>query len=100
MIGEGASGDAGADIAAWAAYGVARQTSRNPQDYGTGTVEGVVAPTSANNAAVAGAWIPALVFGIPGDAVTAVLLGALTIHGMQPGPMLFRVASTAVEAAS
>ena len=53
-------------------------------------MEGVIAPTSANNAAVAGAWIPALVFGIPGDAVTAIVLGALIMYDIKPGPALFR----------
>ncbi len=49
----------------------------------------MIAPTSANNAAVAGAWIPALVFGVPGDAVTAIVLGVLLVRGIRPGPMLF-----------
>jgi TctA family transporter len=52
-------------------------------------LEGVVAPTSANNAAVAGAWIPALVFGIPGDAVTAIVLGALLMYDIKTGPLIF-----------
>ena len=82
----GALPGAGADIAAWGAYGIAQKTSKKPQDFGTGCIEGVIAPTSANNAAVGGAWIPALVFGVPGDAVTAVMLGALTVQGLQPGP--------------
>ena len=80
---------AGADIAAWGAYGTARQTSRRRKQFGTGIEEGVIAPTSANNAAVAGAWIPALVFGIPGDAVTAIVLGAMTVYNIKPGPELF-----------
>lgn len=86
----GALPGAGADIAAWAAYGLARKTSASHSDFGTGTVEGVVAPTSANNAAVAGAWIPALVFGVPGDAVTAIVLGAMLMYDITPGPALFR----------
>ena len=85
----GALPGAGADIAAWGAYGIAQKTSRQGKQFGEGAVEGVIAPTSANNAAVAGAWIPALVFGIPGDAVTAIVLGALTIFGIQTGSSLF-----------
>ncbi len=85
----GALPGAGADIAAWAAYGLAKKTSKKPDEFGTGTEEGVVAPTSANNAAVAGAWIPALVFGIPGDTVTAIVLAAMMVHKIRPGRDLF-----------
>lgn len=85
----GALPGAGADIAAWAAYGLSKRRSRNGAAFGTGIAEGVIAPTSANNAAVAGAWIPALVFGIPGDAVTAIVLGALMMYEIRPGPSLF-----------
>ena len=86
----GALPGAGADIAAWASYGLAQKTSSQPEDFGSGSVEGVIAPTSANNAAVAGAWIPALVFGVPGDAVTAIVLGAMTMYNIIPGPKLFQ----------
>jgi len=85
----GALPGAGADIAAWAAYGTAQRMSKEPEKFGTGVVEGVVAPTSANNGAVAGAWIPALVFGVPGDAVTAIVLGALLMYGIEIGPHVF-----------
>lgn len=85
----GALPGAGADVASWGAYGLAKSSSKNAHEFGTGTVEGVVAPTSANNAAVAGAWIPALVFGVPGDAVTAIVLGVLLVHNIKPGPFLF-----------
>ncbi len=85
----GALPGAGADIAAWAAYGVAQRTSRTPEKFGTGCTEGVIAPTTANNAAVSGAWIPALVFGIPGDSVTAIALGALLMYNVKPGPLIF-----------
>jgi TctA family transporter len=85
----GALPGAGADIAAWASYGVAQRTSRTPAKFGQGCAEGVVAPTTANNAAVAGAWIPALVFGIPGDSVTAIALGALLMYNIKPGPLIF-----------
>lgn len=86
----GALPGAGADIAAWAAYGLAKKTSRQPDTFGQGNEEGVIAPTSANNAAVGGAWIPALVFGIPGDAVTAIVLGALIMYDLTPGPLIFQ----------
>ena len=93
----GALPGAGADVAAWGAYGLAKATSRNPDQFGTGAVEGVIAPTSANNAAVAGAWIPALVFGVPGDAVTAIVLGVLTVQGIRPGPFLFEQGDSHVQ---
>jgi TctA family transporter len=85
----GALPGAGADVAAWGAYGLAQRTSKNPEQFGQGHMDGVVAPTSANNAAVGGAWIPALVFGIPGDAVTAIVLGALLMYDIKPGPLIF-----------
>ncbi len=94
----GALPGAGADIAAWGAYGIAQKTSKKAGEFGTGIVEGVVAPTSANNAAVAGAWIPALVFGIPGDAVTAIVLGALMMYNIKPGPMIFEQSGGAIDA--
>ncbi len=80
---------AGADIAAWVAYGVAKRGSKTPERFGTGIEEGVVAPTSANNAGIAGAWIPALALGIPGDSITAIILGAAMIYGLRPGPLMF-----------
>lgn len=86
----GALPGAGADIAAWCAYGLAQRTSRDRQQFGHGSEEGVLAPTSANNAAVAGAWIPALVLGIPGDSVTAIVLGALLMYHIRPGPLIFQ----------
>jgi putative tricarboxylic transport membrane protein len=86
----GALPGAGADIAAWAAYGLEQRTSKNGKNFGQGEIAGVIAPTSANNAAVGGAWIPALVFGIPGDAVTAIVLGALMMYEIKPGPLIFQ----------
>lgn len=80
----------GADVAAFIAYGEAKRTSKKPEEFGKGALEGVAAPEAANNGATGGAMIPMLTLGIPGDAVTAVLLGALTIHGFQPGPLLFK----------
>ena len=86
----GALPGAGADIAAWAAYGLEQRTSKDGKNFGQGEIAGVIAPTSANNAAVSGAWIPALVFGIPGDAVTAIVLGALMMYEIKPGPLIFQ----------
>lgn len=94
----GALPGAGADIAAWASYGLAQRTSRTPKAFGTGCTEGVVAPTTANNSAVAGAWIPMLVFGIPGDSVTAIALGALLMYNIKPGPLIFTQSSDQVQA--
>lgn len=94
----GALPGAGADIAAWGAYGLAQKTSKNQKDFGSGAEEGVIAPTSANNAAIGGAWIPALVFGIPGDAVTAIVLGAMLMYDIKPGPMIFERSADQVHA--
>ena len=69
------------------AYGVAKQMSSHPEKYGTGIMDGVVASEAANNASIGGAMVPLVTLGIPGDAVTAILLGAFTIQGLQPGPM-------------
>jgi putative tricarboxylic transport membrane protein len=80
---------AGCDIAAYAAYSEAKRSSSRPDRFGKGIPEGIVAPEAANNAGTAGALIPMLSLGVPGDAVTAVLLGALTIHGFEPGPVFF-----------
>jgi len=72
------------------AYGAARSASRQPESFGKGNVEGIYAAESANNASVGGALLPLLTLGIPGDGVTAILIGGFTIHGLQPGPLLFR----------
>jgi TctA family transporter len=85
----GALPGAGADIAAWIAYGVSKRFSKTPQKFGTGHLEGVVEASAANNAALSGAWIPALVFGIPGDSITAIVIGVLYLKGMNPGPAIF-----------
>ena len=81
---------AGADIAAFTAYNEAKRWSKHPEKFGTGIVEGVAAPEAANNGVTGGALIPLLTLGVPGDAVAAILLGALTLQGLQPGPILFR----------
>ncbi|RIX97983.1 C4-dicarboxylate ABC transporter permease [Aureimonas flava] len=85
----GALPGTGGDIAALMAYDHAKRTTRNPErPFGQGAIEGLVAPETANNAAVGGAFIPMMTLGIPGDAVTAIMIGALFIHGLNPGPML------------
>lgn len=85
----GALPGTGGDIAALLAYDDAKRSTKNPErPFGTGNREGLVAPEAANNAAVGGAHIPMLTLGIPGDAVTAVIIGALFIHGLKPGPLL------------
>src|SRR5690606_290288 len=63
---------AGGDIAAWISYGLAKRLSKTPEKFGNGHPEGIIGATSANNAGLSGAWLPALVFGIPGDAITAI----------------------------
>jgi len=87
----GALPGAGADIAAWMSYAMSKKFSKEPEKFGTGHVEGIVESGSANNSALAGAWIPALVFGIPGDSITAIVIGVLYMKNMNPGPTLFTV---------
>jgi 6-phosphogluconate dehydrogenase len=85
----GALPGAGADIAAWMSYGMSKRFSKEPEKFGTGHVEGIVESGAANNSALGGAWIPALVFGIPGDSITAIAIGVLYLKNMNPGPTLF-----------
>ncbi len=80
---------AGGNIATFIAYNEAKRFSKNPDAYGTGIYEGIIAPESCNNAVVGGAQIPLLTLGIPGSPPAAVLLGALMVHGLQPGFKLF-----------
>ncbi|MDI7258517.1 MAG: tripartite tricarboxylate transporter permease [Thermodesulfobacteriota bacterium] len=80
---------AGATIASMLSYATEKKLSKHPEKFGTGVIEGVAAPESANNAAAGGALIPLLTLGIPGSGTTAVLMGALLIHGLRPGPLLF-----------
>ncbi|MBI3080665.1 MAG: tripartite tricarboxylate transporter permease, partial [candidate division NC10 bacterium] len=80
---------AGADIAAWIAYAVSRRFSREPEKFGKGAIEPIVDAGTANNACLAGTWVPALVFGIPGDSITAIVIGVLFMKGLRPGPMIF-----------
>ncbi|KPK19492.1 MAG: hypothetical protein AMJ67_05190 [Betaproteobacteria bacterium SG8_41] len=88
--GIGAIPGTGGPIAAFLAYDHARRFSGSPQNFGKGELSGVVAPETANNAVTGGTMIPLLSLGIPGDPATAVILGGLLIHGLHPGPMLFR----------
>lgn len=80
---------AGADIGAWISFALSKRFSKNPEEYGQGSLEGIGDATSANNSALAGAWIPALVFGIPGDSITAIVIGILLMKNIIPGPQIF-----------
>ena len=79
----------GGPIAAFLSYDYAQKATDGPEDFGTGAVEGIAAPESANNAVTGGALVPMMTLGIPGDPVTAILIGALLVHGLAPGPLLF-----------
>ena len=85
----GALPGAGADIAAWISYAISKRFSKEPEKFGKGHVEGIIESTSSNNSALGSAWIPALVFGIPGDSITAVAIGVLYLKNMNPGPTIF-----------
>lgn len=85
----GAIPGAGADIAAFVCYNEAKRSSKKSAQFGTGVLEGIAAPESGNNGVTGGALVPLLTLGVPGDAVTAILLGALIIQGLTPGPLLF-----------
>ena len=80
---------AGSSIASFVAYDDAKRSSKTPELFGTGSPEGVIASETSNNAVVGGSLIPALTLGVPGNAVSAVLIGGLMIHGLKPGPTLF-----------
>ena len=87
---------AGASISSMVSYAVARSSSRTPERFGTGSDEGVVASEAANNANVGGAMVPLVTLGIPGAPVDAILLGAMVMQGLQPGPLLFQSNSALV----
>ena len=93
-IGIGALPGVGEDVAAWVAYGTAKKTSKHPEKYGTGFIEGAIAPEVGNNAAIGGALIPMLTLAVPGSPPAAVLLSALMIHSIRPGPMIMRDSPT------
>lgn len=79
----------GGSTAGILSYVAAQKSSKHPEKFGTGIMDGIVASETANNAVIGGALIPLLTLGIPGDGVTAMLLGAFVIHGLTPGPLLF-----------
>ncbi|MBL8706262.1 MAG: tripartite tricarboxylate transporter permease [Rhodospirillales bacterium] len=80
---------AGADMAAWVSYAMAKRFSRTPEKFGTGHPEGLIEAGSSNNASLASGWVPSLLFGIPGDTITAIAIGVLYMKGLNPGPTLF-----------
>lgn len=88
-LGIGAVPGAGASVSNFFAYSEAMRTSNNPDEYGQGSREGLIAAESSNNGTVGGSIIPTIAFGIPGSSATAVLLGGLIMHGLRPGPSLF-----------
>lgn len=88
-IGIGILPGIGGGVANVMAYGVIKNRSKYPEKFGTGIIDGVVATETSNNAAIGGALVPLLALGIPGDTVTAMLLGGLTIQGIAPGPLMF-----------
>ncbi len=80
---------AGADMAAWISYAMSKRFSKEPEKFGTGHVEGLVEAGASNNASLASGWVPSLLFGIPGDTITAIAIGVLYMKGLNPGPTLF-----------
>jgi putative tricarboxylic transport membrane protein len=82
----------GAIVASFASYAIEKKASAHPEEFGKGAIQGVAGPEAANNAAAGGSFIPLLTLGIPANAVMAILLGALMIHGLQPGPLLMKQA--------
>jgi putative tricarboxylic transport membrane protein len=81
---------AGSTIASFISYAVEKRFSKHPEQFGKGAIEGVAGPESANNSATGGAMVPLLTLGIPGSGTTAIMLGALMMFGLQPGPLLFQ----------
>ncbi len=92
----GALPGAGGTMASLMSYNNERQLSKHPEEFGEGAIEGLAAPESANNAASVGAMIPMLTLGIPGSGTTAVMMGALMILGLKPGPLLFQQQPTII----
>ncbi len=80
---------AGADMAAWVSFAMSKRFSKEPEKFGTGHPEGLVEAGASNNASLASGWVPALLFGIPGDTITAIAIGVLYMKGLNPGPTLF-----------
>jgi len=88
-LGIGALPGSGSAISAFVSYGAAKNASKHPEQFGKGSLEGVIAAETGNNAVCGGALIPLLTLGIPGDAITAIMLGVFLVHGLIPGPDLF-----------
>ena len=80
---------AGADMAAWMSYAMSKRFSKSPEKFGTGHPEGLIEAGASNNASLASGWVPSLLFGIPGDTITAIAIGVLYMKGLNPGPTLF-----------
>jgi TctA family transporter len=80
---------AGADMAAWVSYAMSKRLSKTPEKFGTGHPEGLIEAGASNNASLASGWVPSLLFGIPGDSITAIAIGVLYMKGLNPGPTLF-----------
>ncbi len=80
---------AGADMAAWVSYAMSKRFSKTPEKFGTGHPEGLIEAGASNNASLASGWVPSLLFGIPGDTITAIAIGVLFMKGLNPGPTLF-----------
>ena len=80
---------AGADMAAWISYAMSKRFSKTPEKFGTGHPEGLIEAGASNNASLASGWVPSLLFGIPGDTITAIAIGVLYMKGLNPGPTLF-----------
>lgn len=87
-VGIGSIPGAGEDIAAWMSYDIAKKSSKKPEKFGKGSMEGVISAETANNSCIGGALIPLLTLGVPGSPPAAMLLGAIWLHGVRPGPML------------
>src|SRR5205814_358337 len=81
--------DWSSDVCSSDLYAMSKRFSKEPEKFGTGHIEGIIEAGASNNSALAGAWIPALVFGIPGDSITAIVIGVLYIKGLNPGPTIF-----------
>ena len=80
----------GASLAAFLGYGAAKKYSKTPEKFGTGTLDGVAGPEAANSAVVGGSFVPLLTLGIPGNVTTALLIGTFLVHGIEPGPHVFK----------
>jgi putative tricarboxylic transport membrane protein len=97
-VGIGALPGSGSAIAAFVSYGAAKNGSKHPEEFGKGSLEGVFAAETGNNAVCGGALIPLMTLGIPGDAITAIMLGVFLVHGIIPGPELFTKSADLVSA--